>query len=168
MGLMQVNFATAQGMGFTGQATDLLDPNLNIEFGTRVLLGALQQTGGDWGAAASVYNGGYRPTIGFGKPVATDTTVALHAGGSRVVPAGQYFNQAYVTQVLRYAAYFQGQAPTPDASASPDPTSQSGDVNIGGASLDGSLAVALAILAAAVALAYNQFRRKRGTSRRAT
>jgi soluble lytic murein transglycosylase-like protein len=147
MGLMQVNLATAQGMGFTGTASDLLDPNLNIEFGTRILEGALQQANGDPAAAASIYNGGYRPKIGFGQPVPADTVVQLHAGGTRTVPAGQFFNQAYVDRVMALYAYFQGQAPpTIDAGGS-----SSADTGGGGSvapSIDLTAVMVLAALAA--------------------
>lgn len=148
MGLMQVNFATAQGMGFKGQPADLLDPNLNIEFGTRVLLGALQQAGGDVGAAASIYNGGYRPNIGFGRPVAADTVVPLHAGGTRTVPAGQYFNQAYVDHVLTLLQYFEGTGPGASSSGGDVVDASSSSSDAGGPSLDLTALLVLAALGA--------------------
>lgn len=121
-GLMQILLSTARGLGFTGTPDELFDPGVNITIGTRLLAQLLRQTGGDQDAAASAYNGGYRPTLGFGarrtattpavclqwKPTApaTGRTVAAdcQVPGSTVV--GQFSNQGYVDRVANYRDYF--------------------------------------------------------------
>jgi soluble lytic murein transglycosylase-like protein len=58
-GLMQVLPATARGMGFKGEAKDLLNPEVNLEFAGKYLKGAWLVSGGDEGAAVMWYARGY-------------------------------------------------------------------------------------------------------------
>lgn len=56
-GLMQILFQTAKGLGYEGQPAGLLDPELNIQFGTKYLGMQLKHFGSEELAAAA-YNAG--------------------------------------------------------------------------------------------------------------
>lgn len=59
MGLMQIKYATARGLGYTGPASGLLDPETNLNYAVRYLAGAYQVAGGDHNRAASYFARGY-------------------------------------------------------------------------------------------------------------
>jgi soluble lytic murein transglycosylase-like protein len=59
VGLMQIKLATARGVGYTGSAEGLLDPNTNLTFGVKYLAGAYRTAGGDAGRAVGYYASGY-------------------------------------------------------------------------------------------------------------
>lgn len=58
-GLMQIAVATARGIGFEGEASELLDPDVNLEFGGKYLRGAWIVARGDQDAAIRWYARGY-------------------------------------------------------------------------------------------------------------
>jgi len=92
-GLMQMIPATAKGLGYTGLMSALrTDPALAIDLGAKLLGQNLIRTGGAVADSASAYNGGFRPSLGFGQPRAD----------------GTYANQAYVTKILDAFRYFGG------------------------------------------------------------
>lgn len=126
-GLMQLLLRTAQALGFNGSPDDLFDPAVNIALGTQLIAENIAARG-DIAAAVSQYNGGYRPALGFGVPLAT---------------TGRFANQAYVDRVLgfagEYATALQG-----DQGTGPGPTDP-GDAT-------GGIGIALGILAAAIGL----------------
>ena len=57
-GLMQLLLTTARGLGYTGTAQGLLDPAMNIEYGTRLLAQLKTQYGTDFRRIYSAYNSG--------------------------------------------------------------------------------------------------------------
>jgi len=59
MGLMQIKYATARGMGYRGAAAGLLDPDTNLTYGVRYLAGAYRVAGGNGDRAWSYYRSGY-------------------------------------------------------------------------------------------------------------
>lgn len=59
MGLMQIKAATARGVGYTGSAAALLDPETNLTYAVRYLGGAYRLAGGNHDRAVSYYAGGY-------------------------------------------------------------------------------------------------------------
>jgi soluble lytic murein transglycosylase-like protein len=61
-GLSQIKPATARGLGFSGPASALFDPDTNLRYGMRYLAGAWQKGGGDVCMAAMKYKGGHRAT----------------------------------------------------------------------------------------------------------
>lgn len=123
-GLMQLLYRTAQGLGYSGDPSGLLDPSTNIHFGTALLAQLLSRTNGDIAGAASAYNGGYRPRLGFGAKATKTVTVCLahdpktgECIRSRTVSPGEFANQSYVDRVLSNYNYFvslraQPQPPT--------------------------------------------------------
>jgi hypothetical protein len=129
-GLMQILLRTARGEGFTGTSQGLMDPSQNVMYGTAYLASCLARTG-TLAGAASMYNGGYRPDIGFGAPATRPVTVCLRYDPnvkgkcleSRNVPIGEYANQSYVNKVLTKLAYFQSLAPPGDSYPFSPPTS---------------------------------------------
>ena len=59
LGLMQIRYATAQGMGYTGPAAGLLDANTNLTNAVPYLANAYKVAGGNTDRAVSLYAGGY-------------------------------------------------------------------------------------------------------------
>lgn len=57
-GLMQLLYATARGLGFTGQPEELYDPDTNIHFGTKLLADLKRRYGTDVRRIYSAYNSG--------------------------------------------------------------------------------------------------------------
>lgn len=58
-GLMQILPQTARGMGFAGEADELLDPEVNLQFAGKYLRGAWIVSGGDEDKAIMWYAKGY-------------------------------------------------------------------------------------------------------------
>ena len=58
-GMMQIKLATARGLGYTGTAQGLLDPNTNLTYAVKYLAGAYRAAGGNQNRAVSYYAGGY-------------------------------------------------------------------------------------------------------------
>jgi soluble lytic murein transglycosylase-like protein len=59
IGLMQIKLATARGMGYTGDAAGLRDPNTNLTYAVKYLAGAYRAANGDANRAVGYYAGGY-------------------------------------------------------------------------------------------------------------
>lgn len=59
LGLMQIRYATARGMGYTGPASGLLDANTNLAYAVPYLANAYKVAGGNMDRAAALYSGGY-------------------------------------------------------------------------------------------------------------
>jgi soluble lytic murein transglycosylase-like protein len=59
IGLMQIKLATARGVGYSGSAEGLRDPNTNLTYGIKYLAGAYRAAHGDHNRAVSYYAGGY-------------------------------------------------------------------------------------------------------------
>ncbi len=59
LGLMQIKYATARGMGYTGPASGLLDASTNLTYGVPYLANAYKVAGGNEDRAVSLYAGGY-------------------------------------------------------------------------------------------------------------
>jgi soluble lytic murein transglycosylase-like protein len=62
IGLMQIKHPTAQAMGFTGTAQDLLEPETNLEWGMRYLARAHRLAKGDVCGTVMRYQGGLQAT----------------------------------------------------------------------------------------------------------
>ena len=58
-GIMQIRLGTARGMGYTGSAAGLLDPNTNMTYAVKYLAGAYKVAGGNESRAVSLYASGY-------------------------------------------------------------------------------------------------------------
>jgi soluble lytic murein transglycosylase-like protein len=59
MGLMQIKQATARGLGYTGPASGLLDPETNLNYAVQYLAGAYRVAGGNENRAVSYFARGY-------------------------------------------------------------------------------------------------------------
>jgi soluble lytic murein transglycosylase-like protein len=59
IGLMQIKLATARGLGYTGDAAGLRDPNTNLTYGVKYLAGAYRAAHGNQGGAMHYYASGY-------------------------------------------------------------------------------------------------------------
>jgi soluble lytic murein transglycosylase-like protein len=59
IGLMQIKLATARGMGYTGDAAGLRDPNTNLTYAVKYLAGAYRAANGDHTRAVHYYAAGY-------------------------------------------------------------------------------------------------------------
>jgi soluble lytic murein transglycosylase-like protein len=59
IGLMQIKLATARGLGYTGTAEGLRDPETNLKYGIRYLAGAYRAAKGDFTRAVHYFAAGY-------------------------------------------------------------------------------------------------------------
>jgi soluble lytic murein transglycosylase-like protein len=59
IGLMQIKLATARGLGYTGTAEGLRDPDTNLTYAVKYLAGAYRAANGDHRRAMSYYASGY-------------------------------------------------------------------------------------------------------------
>jgi soluble lytic murein transglycosylase-like protein len=59
IGLMQIKLATARGLGYTGDAQGLRDPNTNLTYGVKYLAGAYRAANGDHNRAMHYFASGY-------------------------------------------------------------------------------------------------------------
>jgi hypothetical protein len=61
-GLMQIRLGTARGVGYSGDAAGLLDPDTNLTYAVKYLAGAYRAAGCDADRAVSYYQRGYYGT----------------------------------------------------------------------------------------------------------
>jgi len=130
-GLMQLLYSTAKGLGYTGTPEGLYDPAVNIHYGTQLLAQNLSRAGGDEASAISAYNGGWRPSLGFGVRATQPLRVCLawkqtaprdpklrvlarDCAKVQNVAVGQFANQPHVDAVLANVQYFEQQALAPE------------------------------------------------------
>ena len=59
IGLMQIKLATARGLGYTGDARGLRDPDTNLAYGIKYLAGAWRAANSDHTRAMHYYASGY-------------------------------------------------------------------------------------------------------------
>ena len=59
IGLMQIKLETARGLGYTGDAAGLRDPNTNLTYAVKYLAGAYRAAGGNANRAVGYYASGY-------------------------------------------------------------------------------------------------------------
>jgi soluble lytic murein transglycosylase-like protein len=59
IGLMQIKLGTARGLGYTGTAEGLRDPETNLTYAVKYLAGAFRAAGGDFNRSVAYYAGGY-------------------------------------------------------------------------------------------------------------
>jgi soluble lytic murein transglycosylase-like protein len=59
IGLMQIKLATARGLGYTGSAEGLRDPDTNLTYAVKYLAGAYRAANGDHNRAVAYYASGY-------------------------------------------------------------------------------------------------------------
>jgi soluble lytic murein transglycosylase-like protein len=59
IGLMQIKLATARGLGYTGDAAGLRDPDTNLAYGIKYLAGAFRAANSDHSRAMHYYASGY-------------------------------------------------------------------------------------------------------------
>jgi len=84
-GLMQIRYTTARGVGYSGSAAGLLDPEVNLTYAVRYLAGAWRAAGGNASRAVSLYASGYR---GRGIAVARRAPAPADAWGWQAAPVG--------------------------------------------------------------------------------
>ena len=59
IGMMQIKLATARGLGYTGTAEGLRDPETNLAYAVKYLAGAYRAANGNHDQAVRYYAGGY-------------------------------------------------------------------------------------------------------------
>lgn len=133
IGLMQLLFTTARGLGYPGAIGDratlsgLYAPGTNIFLGVKFIRQLLDRTGADLAAIASAYNGGYRPDLGFGAKLKKDIRLCLAKDTSGNctrwfdAKVGQFGNQPHVDAVMNNYAYFFRTAPPVSTINTPQP-----------------------------------------------
>jgi soluble lytic murein transglycosylase-like protein len=80
-GMMQIRLGTARAMGYRGDASGLLDPDVNMTYAVKYLAGAYRAAGGNPDRAVALYARGYHDVA---KRQGT-TAVALAGGSSAPV-----------------------------------------------------------------------------------
>lgn len=158
IGLMQILYNTARDMGYTGPVgsaaslTGLYEPATNIEYGTRYLSQQYRLAGNSAAGAASAYNGGWRPNLGFGRPatkalrlcIAYSQTVKGQCIKWRDVKPGEYGNQEHVDAVLSNLEYFEKKRlATSPIGIVASPVTETGDTNPKTLAVLGTLLLAL-------------------------
>lgn len=135
LGLMQILLATARGLGYNADVATLMNPAVNIAYGSKFLAQLARRLGGDWAAAISAYNGGVRPELGFGvratKPVRVCLARDQRTGQCvtwRDVPVGEFGNQPHVDKVLGYARGYGWVPPTAAPAPTPPASNERGAV----------------------------------------
>ena len=83
LGLMQIRYQTARGVGYAGSAAGLLNPEVNLTYAVKYLAGAYRAAGGNAGRAVSLYASGYH---GRGVVVARRAPAAADAWGWQSAP----------------------------------------------------------------------------------
>lgn len=86
LGLMQIKHATARGVGYTGPASGLMDPETNLTYAVRYLAGAYRAAGGNSSRAVMLYASGYH---GRGVPRTTRIAVTPRHAQARQAQAWQ-------------------------------------------------------------------------------
>jgi soluble lytic murein transglycosylase-like protein len=59
LGLMQIKYATARGVGYSGSASGLMNAETNLTYAVKYLAGAYQAAGGNANRAVALYQSGY-------------------------------------------------------------------------------------------------------------
>jgi len=101
-GLMQLLVRTARGLGYNGTMDGLFNPTTNIDLGVKLMANNLRRSNGSVADSVSAYNGGFRPTLGYGKPL-----------------GGTYANQTYVNSVMQNLDYFRQWEATKGGTSAP-------------------------------------------------
>lgn len=76
-GLMQLLYRTAQGLGYSGDASGLFDPAVNIDLGTHLIADWRRSLGDDFKAVYSAYNSGSPNTYLSSPQVASNVNRAI-------------------------------------------------------------------------------------------
>jgi|GEM_PF-2658993 len=101
-GLMQVLLSTAREMGYQGSASGLMDPAVNIEWGTRYLARMWNQFGRDPQLAVAAYNAG---------PGTVGRLVARYGHSYEAIrPHLRPVTQDHVARAMNYAVQFRDAA----------------------------------------------------------
>ncbi len=92
IGLMQIKLATARGLGYTGDAAGLRDPDTNLTYAVKYLAGAYQAANGDHNRAIHYYAAGYyqvakRQRLQHRHPLSLLTASPLDGAALRAVDA---------------------------------------------------------------------------------
>jgi len=89
-GMMQIRLQTARGMGYTGTAQGLLDPDTNLKYAVKYLAGAYRVAGGNHSRTVALYAGGYYYAAkrkGMGMPSSDGTVLAAFSVPGRPTTA---------------------------------------------------------------------------------
>lgn len=81
-GLMQILLSTARGLGYAGSGSGLLDPEVNIQYGARLLGQLKTQYGTDFRRIYSAYNSGNPDRWQTSQEVYNNVMRAMEALGS--------------------------------------------------------------------------------------
>jgi soluble lytic murein transglycosylase-like protein len=82
LGLMQIKYATARGVGYSGSASGLMDAETNLTYAVKYLAGAYQAAGGNANRAVAFYQSGYHGRgVAVARRTAAPEQVASNWGG---------------------------------------------------------------------------------------
>ena len=88
-GIMQIKLATARGLGYTGTAQGLLDPETNLTYAVKYLAGAYQAANGNHDRAVRYYAGGYyyvakRQRLQHKQPIINASSPLMNANAEQI------------------------------------------------------------------------------------
>ena len=116
LGLMQIKHATARGLGYSGDAAGLYDPDTNLKYGIAYLAGAYRAAKGDLEQAYRYYNRGYyyvAKRLGIEADVPQDAATPTSVAAASAAKSANGFDGLFAlrgsaptagTQALAYAA----------------------------------------------------------------
>ena len=106
-GMMQIRLGTARAMGYRGDASGLLDPNVNMTYAVKYLAGAYRAAGGNSDRAVALYARGYHDVA---KRQGTTAVALAGAGAAPVVLPGAPAMVPVAAPVTPVAPVMQPQA----------------------------------------------------------
>jgi soluble lytic murein transglycosylase-like protein len=91
-GMMQIKLATARGLGYTGTAQGLLDPETNLTYAVKYLAGAFRAANGNHDRAVRYYAGGYyyvakRQRLLHKQPIINASSPLMNANAEQIPAA---------------------------------------------------------------------------------
>jgi soluble lytic murein transglycosylase-like protein len=106
LGLMQIQYRTARGVGYTGSAAGLLDAETNLTYAVRYLAGAYRAAGGNASRAVAYYASGYHGR-GVRQPAATQLALARAPAPRQVASAQPSWEMQSSPVLLRGDAMYE-------------------------------------------------------------
>ena len=103
LGLMQIKHATARGVGYTGPASGLMDPETNLTYAVRYLAGAYRAAGGNQSRAVALYASGYHGRGIVARRAPRDMVADASSSGVQAAPVAMRDDVVMVREHRRRA-----------------------------------------------------------------
>ncbi len=97
-GMMQIRLQTARGLGYTGTAQGLLDPETNLTYAVKYLAGAYQAAGGNADRAVHYYAAGYYGATRRQRVMDANAQMATNEDGVNVPRVRRHHHQQQIKE----------------------------------------------------------------------